>query len=116
MSLHWSVACPEPTSFSCPIPRPLGPHVTAVARRLAAEGATAADDLTKLPGVGPSLAAAMGDLGFISYGQLAALSPDDARHLETALGIARGRSDIDGWAAAAARLDRQPVEDDASGG
>ncbi len=89
-------------------------HVTAVARRLAAAGATGADDLTTLPGVGPSLAAAMSDLGLISYGQVAALTPDDARHLEAALGIPRGRSDIDGWAAAAAQLDRRPSEDDAS--
>ena len=51
----------------------------------------AADDLTRMKGVGPKLAAQLAALGYPSYAAIAALSPDEADALDAQLGAFKGR-------------------------
>jgi len=64
---------------------------------------TAADDLTKLVGIGPKLAAALGDLGVTSFAQIAAWTADDLAKFDAALSL-KGRAARDAWVAQARRL------------
>ena len=58
---------------------------------------TGADDFTQMKGVGPKLAARLGDLGYTRYAQIAALTPADAEALDAQLGTFRGRLTRDRW-------------------
>lgn len=49
------------------------------------------DDLQLLKGVGPKLAAMLGDRGIIRFDQLSKLSPGQVEALDTSLGAFRGR-------------------------
>ena len=49
------------------------------------------DDLQLLKGVGPKLAAMLGEHGIIRFDQLAKLSPDQVEALDASLGAFRGR-------------------------
>lgn len=64
---------------------------------------TAADDLTKLVGIGPKLAASLGDLGVTSFAQIAAWTADDLANFDAALSL-KGRAVRDAWVAQARRL------------
>ena len=55
------------------------------------------DDFTRMKGVGPKLAARLNELGIISYGQIAALSPAEADALDAQLGAFKGRIGRDRW-------------------
>ncbi|MHA6723234.1 hypothetical protein [Sphingomonas sp. RS2018] len=59
--------------------------------------AAAEDDLTRMKGVGPKLAAQLRDLGITRFDQIAALSPADADALDAQLGTFRGRLSRDRW-------------------
>src|SRR4029079_1227367 len=50
-----------------------------------------ADDLCRLPGVGPKLADMLHGLGFHSFAQIAQLTPTELERLDTQLGAFRGR-------------------------
>jgi predicted flap endonuclease-1-like 5' DNA nuclease len=63
----------------------------------AAPAAPAADDLTRMKGVGPRLAERLNAAGITSFAQLAALSPEEAEALDARLGDFRGRIHRDRW-------------------
>ncbi len=63
----------------------------------------AADDLTKLVGIGPKLAASLADLGVTSFAQIAAWTADDLAKFDTALSL-KGRAARDAWVAQARRF------------
>ena len=58
---------------------------------------TATDDLTRLKGVGPKLAAQLGELGVTSFAQIAAWSDSDIDRVDAQLGRFQGRIRRDGW-------------------
>lgn len=62
-----------------------------------------ADDLTKLVGIGPKLAASLGELGVTSFAQIAAWTADDLAKFDAALSL-KGRAARDAWVAQARRL------------
>jgi predicted flap endonuclease-1-like 5' DNA nuclease len=51
----------------------------------------AADDLSRLKGVGPKFADALRGIGFNRYEQIAALTPTEIERIDTQLGAFRGR-------------------------
>lgn len=53
--------------------------------------ASAADDLTRLKGVGPKFAARLNELGITAFDQLAGLNANEAAHLDERLGPFQGR-------------------------
>lgn len=55
------------------------------------------DDLTRMKGVGPKLAARLNELGITRYAQIAALSPTEADALDRQLGSFQGRMARDRW-------------------
>ncbi|MFD1787733.1 helix-hairpin-helix domain-containing protein [Sphingomonas floccifaciens] len=59
--------------------------------------ATTGDDLTRLKGVGPKLAARLNDLGITTYAEIAALSAHEAEALDAQLGSFQGRMTRDRW-------------------
>ena len=62
----------------------------------AAMGA-AGDDLTRLKGVGPKLAAQLGELGVTSFAQIAAWSEAEIDRVDAQLGRFQGRIRRDAW-------------------
>lgn len=88
------VARPAPAALETP-PEPVVPPPSAPA-------ATAANDdagqpVTLLKGLGPKVAARLGELGIERVGQLAALSPAEAEALDAELGAFSGRMARDRW-------------------
>lgn len=75
----------------------------AAAPAMAAPAKVAADDLTKLVGVGPKLAASLADLGITSFAQIAAWTADDLAKFDEALSL-KGRAVRDAWVAQARRF------------
>lgn len=73
--------------------------------------ATGGDELTRLKGVGPKLAARLNDLGITTYAQIAALSPAEAEALDAQLGSFQGRMTRDRWVEQAGYL----AKDDRAG-
>lgn len=61
------------------------------------------DDLTRLIGVGPKLAASLGDLGVTRFSQIAAWTPDELASFDQLLNL-KGRADREAWIAQAQRL------------
>jgi len=55
------------------------------------EPAGAADDLTRLKGVGPKFVARLAELGIARYDQLAGLNANEAAHLDERMGPFQGR-------------------------
>jgi predicted flap endonuclease-1-like 5' DNA nuclease len=49
------------------------------------------DDLCLLKGVGPKLAGTLNDLGFVSFEQIAHLTPTEVERIDAQLGAFRGR-------------------------
>lgn len=66
----------------------------------------AADDLTRIKGLGPKLALKLGELGVTRYSQLADLTDEQARELDTRLGAFQGRMMRDRWVEQAGYLAR----------
>lgn len=79
---------------------------SAVAQDKIAEGA--ADDLTRLVGIGPKLAASLAELGVTRFSQIAAWTPDELASFDHLLNL-KGRAERDAWIAQAQRL-AAPVE------
>lgn len=63
----------------------------------AVKAASASDDLTRLKGVGPKLAAQLGELGVTSFAQIAAWSEADIDRIDAQLGRFAGRVRRDSW-------------------
>ena len=76
---------PAPATIAAELATPPEPPVT--------DG----DDLTRLKGVGPKLAARLNELGITRYAQIAALSPDEAEAFDRQLGSFQGRMARDRW-------------------
>jgi predicted flap endonuclease-1-like 5' DNA nuclease len=76
---------------------------TETAEQAAAEVVSAADDLTRLVGVGPRLAARLGDLGVNSFKDIAAWTDEDLAAFDKALDL-KGRAVRDAWVAQARRF------------
>lgn len=62
-----------------------------------------ADDLTRVVGIGPKLAASLGELGVTSFSQIAAWSAEDIQSIDQLLNL-KGRADRDAWVAQAKRF------------
>jgi predicted flap endonuclease-1-like 5' DNA nuclease len=67
------------------------------------EAPTATDDLTRLVGVGPRLAARLGELGVNSFEEIAAWTDEDLAAFDKALDL-KGRAARDAWVAQARRF------------
>lgn len=63
----------------------------------------AVDDLTRLVGVGPKLAASLAELGVTRFSQIAAWTPDELASIDQLLSL-KGRAERDAWIAQAQRL------------
>lgn len=89
-----------------PVPEPLAKVEAAqedIAEVTAETVKAAVDDLTRLVGVGPKLAASLADRGVNSFSQIAAWTADDLTAVDQALDL-RGRAVRDAWVAQAKRL------------
>ncbi|MFN3516066.1 MAG: hypothetical protein ACK4YM_02780 [Novosphingobium sp.] len=62
-----------------------------------APAASAADDLSRIKGLGPKLQALLPTLGITSYAQIAALTEADLAELDSKLGAFAGRPAKDNW-------------------
>ena len=97
-----------------PAPPPLADTpVVATPAPAPASTTTAADDLTRMKGVGPKLATRLNELGITRFSDVAALSSDEAAALDAQLGAFQGRITRDRWieqAGSLARDDRAGFE------
>lgn len=59
--------------------------------------AGAGDDLTRIKGLGPKLAALLGEFGIVTYAQIAALTPEEIERIDAKLGRFSGRITRDQW-------------------
>jgi predicted flap endonuclease-1-like 5' DNA nuclease len=88
-------------------PEPEDP-VAAIARRAAGGLTPPHDDLVRVHGVGPKIAALLNERGITSFRQVARLAPEDVPALEEALGGGfRGRIARDDWIGSARGLHRE---------
>jgi predicted flap endonuclease-1-like 5' DNA nuclease len=71
-----------------------GPAITPT---VSPPSAGAPDDLTRIKGLGPKLAALLGELGVRSYTQIAAWQPADIERIDAQLGRFSGRITRDQW-------------------
>ncbi|ALL12845.1 phasin PhaH [Caulobacter henricii] len=62
-----------------------------------------ADDLTRLVGIGPKLAASLTELGVTRFAQIAAWTTEDIQSIDQLLNL-KGRADRDAWVAQAKRF------------
>lgn len=74
-----------------------------VVETAAAAVAAAGDDLTRLVGVGPKLAASLAELGVTTFSQIAAWTPDELASYDQLLNL-KGRAERDAWIAQAKRF------------
>jgi predicted flap endonuclease-1-like 5' DNA nuclease len=79
------------------------PPTDATLAAAGSEALAAADDLTRLVGVGPKLAASLAELGVTTFGQIAAWTPEDLADIDLKLGL-KGRAERDAWIAQAKRF------------
>lgn len=93
------VATPEPERAV----EAAAPIVEAVAVAQVETARSLADDLTRVVGIGPKLAASLGELGVTSFSQIAAWTADDIQSIDQLLNL-KGRADRDAWVAQAKRF------------
>lgn len=62
------------------------------------------DDLTRIKGLGPKIAALLGEFGITSYAQIAAWTPEEVERIDAKLGRFSGRITRDQWVAQAQML------------
>ena len=77
--------------------------VDVVAEAPLAAVAAEIDDLTRLVGIGPKLAASLSELGVTRFSQIAAWTAEDLKSIDELLNL-KGRADRDAWIAQAKRL------------
>ncbi|UCG23958.1 MAG: hypothetical protein JSW55_17785 [Chloroflexota bacterium] len=65
------------------------------------DSSPAADDLTKISGIGPAFARRLSDAGVTSYGQLAGMTAEEVR---SQAGLSEWQGDPDDWISQAVRL------------
>lgn len=81
-------AGPEVAPAPAPEPAPAAPGAAAPAT---------ADDLTRIKGLGPKLAALLGEFGITSFAQIAAWTPEEIERIDAKLGRFAGRITRDQW-------------------
>jgi predicted flap endonuclease-1-like 5' DNA nuclease len=81
-------AAPEPAPMLEPVP---------VAETAPAPTPVAADDLSRIKGIGPKLVTLLGELGVTSFAQIAAWEAADVAHIDGQLGRFAGRITRDQW-------------------
>lgn len=86
----------EPIPAAAPVAAP-SPTLAADINAAPPAAAADADDLTRLKGVGPKLAARLNELGITRFAQLAALDTAAAQALDAQLGNFQGRMQRDRW-------------------
>lgn len=74
-----------------------GVAVAAAAQEARIEALEHADDLTRIKGLGPKLAATLGELGVTRFDQIAAWSDADIDRIDAQLGRFQGRIHRDDW-------------------
>ncbi len=79
------------------------PIVEAVAEAQVETAGSLADDLTRVVGIGPKLAASLGELGVTRFSQIAAWTDEDIQSIDQLLNL-KGRADRDAWVAQAKRF------------
>lgn len=62
------------------------------------------DDLTRIKGLGPKIAALLGEFGITTFAQIAALTPDEVERIDAKMGRFAGRFARDQWVAQAQLL------------
>lgn len=82
---------------------PVEPAVEADAEAVQHAVTQVGDDLTRLVGVGPKLAASLGELGVTTFSQIAAWTPDELASFDQLLNL-KGRAERDAWIAQAKRF------------
>lgn len=80
------------------------PAAPGLVEALVATPPDAADDLTRIRGIGPKLAAELNSLGIFSLAQIAALTPEELERIDGALSGIRGRPMRDDWVGQARAL------------
>lgn len=95
-----NVASPAATETTRPAEAPITPPVAV------AEGA---DDLLRMKGIGPKLAALLASLGVTSFAQIAAWNDADIERIDAQLGNFRGRIQRDKWVEQAGFLARGDI-------
>ena len=100
-----------PAAVTAPVPAPEPVPIPAVPVQAEAAPATApapvmtaGDDLTRIKGLGPKLAALLGQLGVTSFAQIAAWDTADIARIDAQLGRFSGRITRDQWVAQAKLL------------
>lgn len=94
-------AAPEPPVAEAIAPEPVAPE--APADSLFADAQDAADDLTRMTGIGRKLAAALAERGVTTFAQIAEWTANDLAQVDAELGL-KGRAVRDSWVAQAKRL------------
>ena len=84
-------------------------EVIAVGAAQEVVAAQAGDDLTRIKGLGPKLAARLAELGVTSFAQIAAWSAEDLAEVDARLGTFAGRPARDGWVEQAGFLSKGDV-------
>ena len=87
-----------------------GAAVAVAADEPHSETSKADDDLTRIKGVGPKLAAILRDEGVTSFAQIAAWSDADINRIDAKLGRFEGRIRRDDWVAQAGHLSSGDME------
>lgn len=82
---------------------PISETAPAVIEAVAETASEAVDDLTRLVGVGPKLAASLAELGVTKFSQIAAWTPDELSSYDQLLNL-KGRAERDAWIAQAKRF------------
>ncbi|MBX3194252.1 MAG: hypothetical protein R2717_08940 [Schumannella sp.] len=83
------------------------PPAAGIAARTAGGLTPPHDDLTRIHGIGPKIAASLEALGITSFRQVARMTPDDIAELDEALGVFHGRIERDDWVGGARGLHRE---------
>lgn len=89
-------AAAKPQAVTAPMPAPEPAPAPAPAITTPAPGA--GDDLTRIKGLGPKLAALLSELGITTYAQIAAWDAAEIERIDAHLGRFRGRITRDQWA------------------
>jgi predicted flap endonuclease-1-like 5' DNA nuclease len=97
----------EPVDPSRPVPVSAQDRIREIAGRAAGGLTPPHDELVRIHGVGPKLAALLESMGITSFRQVARLTPEDVAVVNDALGVFPGRIERDDWIGSARELHRQ---------
>jgi predicted flap endonuclease-1-like 5' DNA nuclease len=87
-----------------PVPAPAAAPAPAPAPSPVPAPPASADDLTRIKGLGPKIAAVLAELGVTSFAQIASWTEQDVAAIDAQLGRFSGRITLDQWIAQAQML------------